>query len=152
MRLFTTLAIAALLGGCATVTRGTTEQVQFASDPSDAEVRTSTGFTCRTPCQVTVDRKTEFVATFTKAGYEPLDVPVTTKVSGGGAAGFTGNVLLGGVIGMTADAVSGAALDHTPNPVQVTLAPVRSAARAAPAKSRRGRRVQPNEPAEAPQG
>ena len=51
-------------------------------------------------------------------------VPVKTQVAGSGVAGFAGNVLIGGVIGMGADAYTGATLEHVPNPVFVTLRPV----------------------------
>jgi len=42
--------------------------------------------------------------------------------------------LVGGVVGMGVDAVTGAALDHKPNPVEVTLQPTRPAAAPRPAK------------------
>jgi hypothetical protein len=72
MRLVGIVALAAALGGCASVTRGTTENT--------------------------------------------------------GAAGFAGNVLLGGLIGMGVDAATGAAQDHKPNPVIVTMKPIGPAA------------------------
>ena len=40
-----------------------------------------------------------------------------------GATMAAGNVLVGGVIGMGVDAYNGAAYDHDPNPVAVTLVP-----------------------------
>ena len=61
-----------------------------------------------------------------KEGYKPGQVFVDTKVSGGGAAGLAGNLLIGGVVGVGVDAISGATLDHTPNPVNITLVPVDS--------------------------
>jgi hypothetical protein len=112
------------LGACATVTRGTTEQITFDSTPP-AEMRTSTGLTCpTTPCTLEVSRKSEFMATFSKQGYESQNVLVQTRVAGAGAAGFAGNVLVGGVIGMGVDAATGSTLEHYPNPVTVSLAPL----------------------------
>jgi len=35
-----------------------------------------------------------------------------------------GNILLGGIIGMGADAATGATLEHVPNPVSATLVPI----------------------------
>lgn len=129
------------LGGCGTITRGSTEQVTFTSDPPGAQVQTSIGHTCpATPCTYDVSRKSEFVASFSKDGYEPQQIPVTTRVSGNGGASFAGNVLVGGVIGMAADASTGAALDHTPNPVHAQLLPL-SSARPGSAKARRKRPV-----------
>jgi len=43
---------------------------------------------------------------------------------GGGAAGFAGNVLIDGIVGMGVDAATGSALEHYPNPVSVTLEPL----------------------------
>lgn len=112
------------LGGCASVTRGWSEQMQINSQPEGAEVRTSLSQQCVTPCTLTVQRKDEFSVSFAKEGYQPQTVQVTTRVAGSGAAGFAGNILLGGVIGMGVDAASGAALEHYPNPVLAVLQPV----------------------------
>ncbi len=70
-----------------------------------------------------VDRKAEFIATFSKDGYEGQDIMVQTRVAGSGAAGFVGNVLVGGLVGMGVDAATGATLEHYPNPVVASLAP-----------------------------
>lgn len=109
------------LAGCASVTRGWNNQMQFSSDPPDAIVQTTMGHSCRTPCNLQVGRKDEFVATFTKPGYITEQVQVRTQIAGAGAAGVAGNILVGGVIGMGIDAASGAALEHCPNPVAVVL-------------------------------
>jgi len=127
-------AIASLCASCATVTRGTSEQIQIVSDPPGAEARTSMGFVCVTPCTLQVGRKDEFTVTVSKPGYQPAEVPVTTKVNAGGGAAFAGNVLVGGLVGMAADASTGAGLDHYPNPVEVELVPLKPT-RAAPSKS-----------------
>lgn len=60
-----------------------------------------------------------------------------TSLAGSGAAGFAGNVLLGGVVGMGVDAATGATLEHTPNPVNATLRPLRGAKPTAPRRERR---------------
>ena len=119
------LTATALLGGCATVTRGTTNQVTVNSEPVGAEAISSTGLICpMTPCTWEISRKSEFAVTFKKQGYQTQQVQVGTKLAGGGAAGFAGNVLIGGIIGMGVDAASGATLEHYPNPVFVTLRPL----------------------------
>ncbi|MCJ2082495.1 translation initiation factor 2 [Methylobacterium sp. J-090] len=129
---------AASVGGCGSITRGTTEKMAFLSEPPGAAMTTTKGYACpATPCSLDVERADEFDATFVKPGYQPAVVPVRTKVVGAGAAGMAGNVLAGGLIGVGVDAYTGAALDHTPNPVSVTLVPdaLPSAARA---RRRRG--------------
>jgi hypothetical protein len=127
MRIVAVVSVAVSLGACASITRGTEEQVAFHSEPAGAEVRTSTGLGCpETPCTFAVPRSDAFVATFTKARHHPEQVMVRTKMSGGGAAGMAGNVLVGGVIGVVVDASTGAGLDHDPNPVIARLKPLES--------------------------
>lgn len=114
-----------LLSSCGTVTRGREEDVTIQSMPPNAAIRTSTGQYCpQSPCTVRVERKKSFTATAELEGYHPGSVDVKTKLSDGGVAGFAGNVLVGGVIGMGVDAATGAALDHYPNPALIVLQPI----------------------------
>ncbi|TBW32254.1 translation initiation factor 2 [Siculibacillus lacustris] len=122
---FSLIAGAITLGGCATVTRGMSEQVNFTSEPSGAAVRTSIGLACpATPCTFDISRKSAFTAIFTLPGYVQQEINVTTDVAGNGAAGFAGNILLGGLIGMGTDVATGATLNHTPNPVNALMVPI----------------------------
>ncbi|MDX1507117.1 MAG: hypothetical protein R3358_02475 [Woeseiaceae bacterium] len=116
----------AMISGCATVTRGTTDMFEIQSTPDNANVRLSNGMSCNTPCSLSLPRKHEFTATIAMDGYKPIDVQVMPKQAGAGTAGFAGNVLIGGVVGMVADSVSGAMKDLYPNPLIVELAPVGS--------------------------
>jgi hypothetical protein len=75
-----------------------------------------------------MDRKAEFIAVFTKDGYQRQEIPVSTRLASSGAAGFAGNVLLGGVIGMGVDASTGSTLEHYPNPVFATMQPAQAIA------------------------
>ena len=128
------LLAAASLSGCATITRGTTTTFTVESTPPAAEVKTSTGFICpSTPCTFKMPRKDGFAVTVSKAGYKPSTTNVTTKMSGGGAAGLAGNVLAGGIIGIGIDATSGALNDLSPNPLKVMLEPEMAAAPVEPA-------------------
>ncbi|GJD35738.1 hypothetical protein [Methylobacterium aerolatum] len=77
------------------------------------------------------------MATFEKDGFRPRSVPVRTEIVGKGGAAVAGNILAGGVIGLGVDAATGAAYDHTPNPVSVTLEPARPAAAPKPRRSRK---------------
>ncbi|MDA9521421.1 translation initiation factor 2 [Bradyrhizobium sp. CCBAU 11434] len=127
MRLFGIVALSVMLGGCSSVTRGTTENISISSTPSGVEAVVSgleVPTTCMTPCSVVVKRNADVSITFQKEGYEPQIVPLSRDIQTGGAAGFAGNLLLGGAIGMGVDAATGAATDHKPNPVIVTMQPV----------------------------
>jgi len=119
------IALTAALGGCATITRGTTAEFTVQSKPPGAQVRTSTGFTCAaTPCTFKMPRKEAFDITIEKAGFQPAVAHVKSVMAGNGAAGFLGNALVGGVIGAGVDISSGAMMDLSPNPLSVELQPV----------------------------
>jgi len=135
MRLLGIAALSVALGGCASVTRGTTENISISSTPSGVEAVVSgleVPTTCVTPCSVVVKRNADVSITFQKEGYEPQIVPLSRDIQTGGAAGFAGNLLLGGVVGMGVDAATGAATDHKPNPVIVTMQPSAPPPRARP--------------------
>jgi hypothetical protein len=118
-------AVALTLTGCASVTRGTTEDVVVKSLPEDATIRTSLGQSCpMSPCTVQVSRKSKFMAFAEKPGYKPGQMFIDTKMGGGGAAGLAGNILIGGIIGIGVDAATGATLDHFPNPALIVLEPI----------------------------
>ena len=139
MRFVGIAALSVMLGGCASVTRGTTENISISSTPSGVEAIVSgmdVPTTCTTPCAVVVKRNADISITFQKEGYEPQIVPRSRDVPTAGAAGFAGNLLLGGVIGMGVDAATGAATDHKPNPVIVTMQPTVRARPLAPKKPR----------------
>ncbi|MGJ4944648.1 PEGA domain-containing protein [Bradyrhizobium sp. HKCCYLS1011] len=140
MRVLWCLALCAMVGGCASVTRGTTETISISSTPSGAEATVSgleAPMTCTTPCAFVAKRNADISVSIAKEGYETQIVPLTKDIPAAGAAGFAGNILAGGLIGMGVDAATGAATDHKPNPVIVTLQPHRAAAPARPARQRR---------------
>jgi hypothetical protein len=140
MRIVGIVALCAIVGGCASVTRGTTENISIASTPSGAQA-TITGLdvptACVTPCAIVAKRNADIAVTFEKDGYQPQVVQLTKEIPATGAAGFAGNLLAGGLVGMGVDAVTGAATDHKPNPVTVTLEPLAPAARSAPPRKPR---------------
>jgi hypothetical protein len=127
IRLVLAAAIALPCVGCASVSRGTTENISIESTPPGATAELSgldNPTACVTPCVVVAKRSADITVTINKAGYEPQVVPLTKEIPGTGAAGFAGNVLVGGLVGMGVDAYTGAAQDHKPNPVIVTLQPL----------------------------
>jgi hypothetical protein len=143
MKLRSILAAGLLLGGCATITRGTAQEFTVESTPPGASVSTSNGFQCAaTPCTFRMPRKEGFTVRLEREGYLAAEATVTSDMSSGGATGLAGNILVGGLIGVGVDATSGALNDLTPNPLQVTLqaipaesAPPEAAATSAPAET-----------------
>ena len=115
-------AIAASSAACATVTRGTNEAWTVETDPVGATVKTTAGFACdATPCTFKMPRKSEFDVTITKPGYKTVNTRVIHQTAGAGAAGMAGNVLVGGLIGVGVDAISGATQELKPNPLVIKL-------------------------------
>jgi hypothetical protein len=51
-------------------------KVQFQSEPTGAEAKTSAGPSCTTPCALAMAPDKEFSVTFSLPGYEPQTVPV----------------------------------------------------------------------------
>ncbi|TIL73102.1 MAG: translation initiation factor 2 [Mesorhizobium sp.] len=118
------LAATVAMTGCASVVRGTTDKVSINSEPPDSTIRTSLGHSCpSSPCTVEVSRKEGFTAFAEKEGYKPGSLYIGTSMSGKGAAGLAGNILVGGLVGVGVDAMTGATLDHSPNPALITLIP-----------------------------
>jgi hypothetical protein len=101
------MILAVSMGGCATVARGTDDQMQNLSDPSEARVTTSLSNSCVTPCPVQVPGKDQFTVAYELAGQE---MPVKTQIADTEAAG-----------GMGVDATTDATLEHIANPVQAVL-------------------------------
>jgi hypothetical protein len=103
IRLLLAAAIVMPCLGCASATRGTTESISIASTPPGATADVSgldNPTACVTPCVVQVKRNADITVSINKPGYEPQVVPLTKEVAGSGAAGFAGNVLVGGLVGM----------------------------------------------------
>lgn len=122
------LSVAALcaasidLGACATVINGTSQPVEFESDPQGAQVELVSGLKCETPCKYSMKRGHDSRVTFTREGYEPVTVYIQSRTGGGVA----GNILAGGLIGGVVDASNGAANHLYPDPVSVRLVPLGS--------------------------
>ena len=137
MRFVGIVALAAAVGGCASVPRGTTENISITSMPAGAEATISgldAPTACITPCAIVAKRSADISITFAKPGFETEVVTLTKEVPVTGADGFAGNVLAGGLIGMGVDAATGAAQDHKPNPVIVTMKPIGPTAPPRPAR------------------
>ena len=139
LRLLIAALIAAPCVGCASVTRGTTENISIATTPAGATAEISgleEPMACVTPCVIQAKRNADISVSIHKDGYYAQTIPLTKEIVGAGAAGFAGNILAGGLVGMGVDAVTDAAKDHKPNPVIVTLKPYPAEAPSVPARPR----------------
>ena len=125
MRILLSVAAAAVcVSGCATATRGTSQDWSVQSLPSGARVATTNGYRCdATPCSFRMPRTSRFIVTVSLPGHQTVEAQIDHRLSNGGAGATAGNVLLGGVIGLGVDAATGANQDIRPNPFIVRLTP-----------------------------
>ena len=112
------------LTGCATITRGRHEALIIETEPGGATATLSSGETCTTPCSLLLIRKNDVHVQLAKEGFVSVQTDVRSQISGAGAAGMAGNVLVGGGIGVIVDAMSGATKKFVPNPLHVKLEPI----------------------------
>ncbi len=116
-KILTSVVALLLVSGCASITRGSTNEVSFTSIPEGASVETSIGQSCTTPCTMIFERRDEFVATFTLDD-ETRTINVISDIAANGVGAVVGgNLLFGGPIGAGIDVATGAGLDHFPDPV-----------------------------------
>lgn len=105
------IVVAALvLAACATMIRGTTEQVSVNTNPVGATVQFSNGQSCDSPCTIETKRNKPLQISISKPGCATQTATMIPQLSGGG-------VILGGLI----DYGTGAVYDLEPNPMTVTL-------------------------------
>ena len=113
-----------MLAACATVVLGVHEPFEIISSPAGAHVQLSTGETCVTPCALQLPRAVAFQARVSLPGYATQVIPVASRNTMGGAVGFVGNGMIGGVVGAGVDMDSGAMRSLAPNPLNVRLSPL----------------------------
>lgn len=102
--------------GCATLINGTTQMIPVSSSPSGALV-TVNGQTRRTPCTLKLRRGRAYMVAVSMPGFVTqtrhlVRVPTDATI---------GNVLVGGLIGMGIDVLSGAKYKLVPESLHVSL-------------------------------
>jgi hypothetical protein len=110
--------VAIPMSGCATIMNGTTQEVRFRSTPVAADVRAGS-LSTTTPGSLHLERAKEHDVEITKPGFLPARVHIGQVENGA----MDGNLIMGGLIGMTIDLSTGAHYDLEPCEVDVTLVP-----------------------------
>lgn len=107
--------------GCASIMEGTTQSVTFNSEPSGAQVVINGVPMAVTPATITLKRREYEDATviFKKDGFKDQQATLNTRLTNW----FWGNMLTGGLLGTTTDAISGAMWEYDPGKYFVTLSP-----------------------------
>ena len=111
--------IAISLSSCASITTGRFQRVAIESNPQDANVTISSGHRGVTPCSFDLQRNKNHVIKISKKGYKTAQVMLKKTICGSTA----GNLIIGGVIGLGVDAMTGAMFRLIPENVSVDLVP-----------------------------
>jgi hypothetical protein len=105
------LSALVVLASCTTMSRGTSEEIYFNSNPIGASFALSTGASCVAPCHIKLDRDTAVQVAITKEGCQPQTATLVPQVSAAAGTWQTGQF----------DYDTGAVYDLLPNPLNVTL-------------------------------
>ena len=136
MRKFAVLALALVLVGCATITKGTTQSIAVDTPGvpgATCTIQTPTGPRgAVTPGSVTLDKQS---AALPISCVKECYLTGTSMIPSGTESMAAGNVLLGGVIGLGVDAASGA-MNKYPDMFTVAMTPDPACAGARQAKRR----------------
>ncbi len=123
------------VAGCATISSGTTQEMSFQSTPedvivtliervrvegSDNQFEDKPRILGKTPFTTQLDRAENQSIQFSKPGYKPVTMKLTTTLNGW----FWGNIVFGGLVGSTTDNMSGASVEYAPSQFYVTLTPL----------------------------
>ena len=114
------LVIAVACGGCGTLFNGTTEDLKIDSYPRGAKVTFLNADYLgefSTPSKIELKRNRSYTAVLELAGYETRTVRIQHGMSGW----VWGNIVLGGLIGVAIDAISGGWANLEPDRVFVNL-------------------------------
>ncbi len=118
-KLSTIIICAALIGGCASIMHGTSQEMTFQSSPEGVTVTVSGRIIGKTPITSRLDKKSDQSVVFSKDGYTPVTMTLTTFLD----SWLWGNIVLGGFIGSTTDGINGAVNEYSPSQYFVTLTP-----------------------------
>lgn len=89
--------------GCATIVNGRTQKITVQTEPAGATASVAGVGSFTTPAVLSLDRDTDHVITFTKAGFPERSVTLKRRLSGWAF----GNIIFGGIIGIVIDAATG---------------------------------------------
>ncbi len=106
-----------LATGCATLFKGASENVDFSSDPSGADVYVNGSLRGKTPINLKLESKKTYTIEFKKEGHEPRSYTITNHVG----AGWIILDILGGLIPIIVDAATGAWYELDQDAVNVVL-------------------------------
>ncbi len=106
--------------GCAVISHGSKQSIPVQSSPSAVSVGMG-GMSYTTPTTLELERKNEYILSFSKEGYESAQIQITKHLSGGY---LVADILLTGLLGVVIDGITGAWYNLKPEAVTVSLSKV----------------------------
>lgn len=113
--ILSSITMASLAFGSATIISGSEQTMNFSSDPEGVQVKMNGNLICTTPCMKVINKHTGNVLTFEKEGYKKREMIMSESI----------NVLtiLGGILGTTTDSSTGALWEYDPDNYYIELRP-----------------------------
>lgn len=108
-----------ILYGCATIVRGTSQEVRVTSDPADARILVNGEDRGATPTTLNLDRGRNYQIEFQKEGFSDQVVNVNQDFTVGWP--IFGNIFSWGLIGIVVDVANGSAYKLQPEQVETAL-------------------------------
>lgn len=104
LSVFVLFSFALLYFNCATIFKGTSEEVRFSTEPGKAEVWVNGQRMGETPLTLKLESKKTYTIEFRKEGFKPVTRTITNRVG----AGWIILDILGGLLPIIVDAATGA--------------------------------------------
>jgi hypothetical protein len=111
------LALTLLFSSCATIISGSKQNVKFASNPSSASIFIDEVEVGKTPFEIKLARKSEHSVLIKLDGYQTYQTNLTKEFN----AWYLGNILIGGLIGLIIDPITGAIYNLSPNEINAQM-------------------------------
>ncbi len=113
------VALVVNASGWATIVKGSHQQIAITSNPAGAYVKVDGIDKGETPMVIKMKRNKCHTVQLDKEGYETYEAAISTHGSGW----IWGNILLGGLIGLAVDLISGASNNLEPDNIHAELTP-----------------------------
>lgn len=115
MKLITTLQLLIVIGftSCATIISGSRQTVQISSQPNAAVVYLNEIEVGKTPIVENLKRNQNYQLVLKLDGYKPYEIMLEKKFN----AWYIGNVLIGGIVGLVIDPITGALFKLKPEEI-----------------------------------
>lgn len=111
------LALTLLFSSCATIVSGSRQNISFASTPAAATIFVDEVEVGKTPFELKLARNSEHDVMIKLEGYQTYQTRLTKKFN----AWYVGNILIGGIIGLIVDPITGAMYNLSSDQINAQL-------------------------------